>query len=141
MVDGVNDGVSFVDNTLTTLTASVRNRGVPHEKHATNEVLEFNASVSKKKHWGIVMLYPLLRQIYIHDSMQCRILKYLHQTSTTRWCFKILFIFVSVNIFTVICENLLCVHSNIVSLETIRSSRSVITRSKKDLDLQWKLLN
>ena len=49
MVDGVNDGVSFVDNTLTTLAAPVRDRGVPGEKIVTNEVFKFNASVSKRK--------------------------------------------------------------------------------------------
>ncbi len=49
MVDGVNDGVSFVDNTLTTLAASVRDRGVPGEKSVTNELLECNTSVSKRK--------------------------------------------------------------------------------------------
>ena len=60
MVDGVNDGVSFVDNTLTTLAASVRDRGVPGEKSVTNEILEFNASVSKRSIWA----YPFLWQIY-----------------------------------------------------------------------------
>ena len=49
MVDGVNNRVSFVDNTLTTLAALLRDGGVPREKIATNEVLKFNASVSKKK--------------------------------------------------------------------------------------------
>ena len=47
MVDGVNDGVSFVDNTLTTLTAPVWDWGVPHEKSVSKEVFKFNASVSK----------------------------------------------------------------------------------------------
>ena len=48
MVDGVNNGVSFVDNTLTTLAALVRDRGVPREKMVTNKVLKLNASVSKR---------------------------------------------------------------------------------------------
>ena len=46
-LDGADDGVRFVDNTLTTLAALVRDRGVPDEKIVTNEVLKFNASVSK----------------------------------------------------------------------------------------------
>ena len=48
MVDGFNNRVSFVDNTLTTLAALVRDRGVPDEKIVTNEALKFNASVSKR---------------------------------------------------------------------------------------------
>ena len=47
MVDGVNNRVSFVNNTLTTLAAPVRHRGVPSEEIVTNEFLKFNASVSK----------------------------------------------------------------------------------------------
>ena len=60
MVDGVNDGISFVDNTLTTLTAPVWDGGVPHEKNATNKVLEFNASVTKRSIDTIDMLFQEL---------------------------------------------------------------------------------
>ena len=48
MLDGVNDGVSFVDNTITTLTTPVRDCDVPHKKSVTNEFLELNARVTKK---------------------------------------------------------------------------------------------
>ena len=46
-LDGADDRVCFVDNTLTTFAALVRDRGVPDEKIVTNEVLKFYASVSK----------------------------------------------------------------------------------------------
>ena len=56
---------------------------------------------------------------------------YLHQTSTAGWCFRILLIFVSVDIFTVISKYLLCGHSNIIPLKTVWSSRFVFSGSKK----------
>ena len=71
MLNGVNDGVSFEDNTITTLTTPVRNCGVPHEKSVTNEFLELNASVTKKiigiQLENIILFLKIVFQEYIFD--------------------------------------------------------------------------
>ena len=57
----------------------------------------------------------------------------LHQTSTAGGCFRILLIFVALDIFTVISEYFLHVHSNIIPLKTVWSSSFVISSSKKGI--------
>ena len=49
MMDGVNDRVSFVDNTIAMMTAVVRDRGVPHEEEAPFVGLKLIACVAKKE--------------------------------------------------------------------------------------------
>ena len=65
----------------------------------------------------------------------------LHQTSTAGGCFRILLIFVSVDIFTVISEYFLHVHSNIIPLKTVWSSSFVISGSKKGNYVDFFIVN
>ena len=116
MMDGVNDRISFVDNTLTMMTAVVRDRGVPHEEEGPFVGLKLIACVAKKD--GLKILFPE----HIKNN--------LHQTFTARCCRISFLILVSMDILTVTFKDLLSVHRNIVLLKT-GEGRTIIRRPNK----------
>ena len=125
MVDGGNDRVSFVDNSITTLTTAVRDWGVPREDWPFFCALKLLACVAIVKVMGLGCEKVIFR-------------KYLHHTFTARKSFRIFLIFVPKNIFTMFFKDLFRIHRIFILLET-SETRCVIWGPKlKIKGIEWK---